>query len=167
MSISEFFRLHHPVIITNFRPFIPLSSSVFHHDQLTSRLVLIDQAFGVRSWFSAGDSVSLSCLHGRVVVEHAGDDSSAIVTSRRGCTGASRQTCMAPPGQPSSPGVENSSVSSLLAHGGTVSEDIRGSMDLIREQHDAATRVAFSPLAAWESVRNDLAVTSKPVSQRR
>lgn len=54
----------------------------------------------------------------------------------------------------------------LLDHGDTVSEDLQGSMDLVREQLAAAIRLAASHLADLESFPNDLAVASATVSQR-
>lgn len=63
-----------------------------------------------------------------------------------------------------SSGVGHFSVPQLLAHGNTVPEGLRGTMDLIRAQREAATRLAASRLVDMKSVPKDLAELPRRIS---
>lgn len=59
-----------------------------------------------------------------------------------------------------------SSAPQIPLHGDTTVEDLRGPMDVIREQRGAGTRIAILRLPDLESARNDIAVVSVTVSGR-
>lgn len=71
-----------------------------------------------------------------------------------------------PSGLLSSSAVWPSCVPSLQVHSDTVSDDLQGPMDIIRELPDTARRPAASRLAHKESARNDNAVASSIVNVR-
>lgn len=62
--------------------------------------------------------------------------------------------------------VDRSSALQLLTTDDTVSEDLQGPMNLIREQREDVLRLAALHLAALESVRNHSAVASVTPPQR-
>lgn len=67
-------------------------------------------------------------------------------------------------GQQSLAVVGSSYVLQLLFYGDNVSKDLQGPLDLIREQHEAASRLATSRLSDLEIICDDLAVASATIS---